>query len=155
MDATLIALSLVPFALTGTVAPQVPATARLDMRRLYAISPLRVIGCFATGVTNGAFWGLAPVFAQGIGLSVADISIFMSSVIFGGMAMQLQVGVTEIVHAPRNADSLEQHIDAAICRRARKSARAASSPLIIKETAGGTPRANLTRGDHGERLVVI
>jgi MFS family permease len=92
LGATLIALSLVPFALTGTVAPQVPATARLDMRRLYAISPLGVIGCFGTGVTTGAFWGLAPVFAQGIGLSVAEISIFMSSVIVGAMALQLRVG---------------------------------------------------------------
>lgn len=92
LSATLISLSLVPFALTRSVAPQVPETARLDMRRLYTISPLGVIGCFATGVTNGAFWGLAPVFAHGTGLSVAQISIFMSSVIVGGMALQLQVG---------------------------------------------------------------
>lgn len=92
LSSALISLSLVPFALTTRVAPEVAATAGLDIRRLYAISPLGMVGCFATGVTNGAFWGLGPLFAQGIGLSVAGISIFMSAVIFGGVALQLPLG---------------------------------------------------------------
>jgi MFS family permease len=92
LSSALISLSLVPFALTTRVAPAVPATAGLDIRRLYAISPLGIVGCFATGLTNGAFWGLGPLFAQGIGLSVAGISIFMSAVILGGVALQLPLG---------------------------------------------------------------
>jgi MFS family permease len=92
LSSALISLSLVPFALTTRVAPEVPPTAGLDIRRLYQISPLGIVGCFAAGVTNGAFWGLGPLFAQGIGLSVAGISIFMSAVIFGGMALQLPLG---------------------------------------------------------------
>jgi MFS family permease len=92
LSSVLISLALVPFALTTRVAPEVPATAGLDLRRLYAVSPLGIVGCFAVGVTNGAFWGLGPLFAQGIGLSVAGISIFMSAVIFGGMALQLPLG---------------------------------------------------------------
>lgn len=92
LSAMLISLALVPFALTTSVAPAVPATASLDLRKLYAVSPLGVVGCFATGVTTGAFWGLAPVFAHRIGLSVAEISIFMSAVIVGGMALQLPLG---------------------------------------------------------------
>lgn len=92
LSSALISLSLVPFVLTTRVAPEVPATAGLDIRRMYAISPLGIAGCFATGLTNGAFWGLGPLFAQGIGLSVAGISIFMSAVIFGGMALQLPLG---------------------------------------------------------------
>ena len=92
LSSALIALSLVPFALTTSVAPEVPATASLDVRRLYQISPLGIVGCFAAGVTNCAFWGLGPLFAQGIGLPVAGISIFMSAVIFGGMALQLPLG---------------------------------------------------------------
>jgi hypothetical protein len=92
LSSALISLSLVPFALTTRVAPQVAATAGLDIRRLYRVSPLGIAGCFAAGLTNGAFWGLGPLFAQGIGLSVAGISIFMSAVIFGGMALQLPLG---------------------------------------------------------------
>src|SRR5690606_7237946 len=89
---TLISLSLFPFALTRRAAPEVPAMAGLDLRRVYEISPLGIIGCFAVGVGNGAFWGLGPLFAQGIGLPVAGISIFMSAVIVGGMLMQVPLG---------------------------------------------------------------
>jgi MFS family permease len=92
LSSALIALSLVPFALTTSVAPAVPPAASMDLRRLYQISPLGIVGCFAAGVTNGAFWGLGPLFAHGIGLPVAGISIFMSAVIFGGMALQLPLG---------------------------------------------------------------
>jgi MFS family permease len=92
LSSALISLSLVPFVLTTRVAPEVPATAGFDLRRMYAISPLGIVGCFGTGLTNGAFWGLGPLFAQGIGLSVAGISIFMSAVIFGGVALQLPLG---------------------------------------------------------------
>src|SRR5690606_25948500 len=92
LSSTLISLSLVPFALTRRAAPEVPAMAGLDLRRVYEISPLGIIGCFAVGVGNGAFWGLGPLFAQGIGLPVAGISIFMSAVIFGGMLMQVPLG---------------------------------------------------------------
>src|SRR5690606_7672527 len=66
LSSTLISLSLVPFALTRRAAPEVPAMAGLDLRRVYEISPLGIIGCFAVGVGNGAFWGLGPLFAQGI-----------------------------------------------------------------------------------------
>lgn len=92
LGSVLISLSLVPFTLTTRVAPQVPLTGGLDLRQLYLISPLGIVGCFATGVSNGAFWGLGPLFAQGIGLSVAEISIFMSAVIVGGMIMQVPLG---------------------------------------------------------------
>ncbi|HLT02118.1 MAG TPA: MFS transporter [Geminicoccaceae bacterium] len=92
LSSTLISLSLVPFALTRRAAPEVPAMAGLDLRRVYEISPLGIIGCFAVGVGNGAFWGLGPLFAQGIGLPVAGISIFMSAVIVGGMLMQVPLG---------------------------------------------------------------
>jgi len=92
LSSLLITLSLVPFALTRSIAPRVPDTGRLSVRELYAISPLGIVGCLAAGVSNGAFWGLGPLFAHEIGLPVAHISIFMSSVIVGGMILQLPIG---------------------------------------------------------------
>lgn len=88
----LISLSLVPFALTNRTAPRVPASNRLGMRELFRISPLGIIGCFATGLGNGAFWGLAAVFAHAVGLSISHIAIFMSSVILGGIVGQWPIG---------------------------------------------------------------
>jgi MFS family permease len=87
-----LSLSLVPIALTKSVAPNVPPSARVHLRGLLAISPLGVVGCFAVGLANGAFWGMAPVFGREIGLSVSHISFFMSAVILGGLVMQVPIG---------------------------------------------------------------
>lgn len=92
LSSMLISVSLVPIALTDRIAPTVPASGRLSMRALLRISPLGIIGCLAIGMSNGAFWGLAPVFAHAIGLSVAQIATFMSFVILGGIAAQWPVG---------------------------------------------------------------
>lgn len=92
VSSLLISISMVPFALTDRTAPRVTASGRLGMRALFRISPLGIIGCFAIGMSNGAFWGMAPVFAHSIGLSVAEIAIFMTSVILGGIAGQWPIG---------------------------------------------------------------
>ncbi|MEL6363666.1 MAG: MFS transporter [Pseudomonadota bacterium] len=51
----LISLSLVPVALTKSSAPQPIAEAKLDLKKLTAVSPLAAFGSFAVGAANGAF----------------------------------------------------------------------------------------------------
>lgn len=85
-------LALVPIAITRMTQPQQVAVPRLDIRRLVTISPLGVGGALVTGLGNGAFWGLGPLYAQGIGYGETDIAIFMSAVIFGGALLQLPIG---------------------------------------------------------------
>jgi MFS family permease len=56
------------------------------------ISPLGVGGALATGLGNGAFWGLGALYVHNLGYTQADIAMFMSAVIFGGALLQLPIG---------------------------------------------------------------
>lgn len=88
----LLSVALVPVALSPSAGPPPPSRNALNLLALYRISPLGVIGCFAVGLSNAAFYSLAPLFGQSLGLSVAAIAQFMTLTIFAGMVMQWPVG---------------------------------------------------------------
>ncbi|MEX2617837.1 MAG: MFS transporter [Alphaproteobacteria bacterium] len=88
----LIAIGLVPVALTTATAPRPIQQTRLRIRWLYSISPVAVLGCIAVGMANGAFWGLAPVYARLNGLPVSEIAFFMAVTIIGGAILQFPLG---------------------------------------------------------------
>lgn len=92
LASVLLSLGLVPVALTEVKEPPIVEAARLGLRKLYAISPLGVVGCIFSGVGSGAFWGLGPVFASGIGLDPAGIAGFMGLTVLGGIVMLWPVG---------------------------------------------------------------
>jgi MFS family permease len=87
-----ITLSLVPIGLTRSAAPQPIAEVKLRLRRLYGMSPAGVAGCFFVGLSNGAFAGLAPVFATRQGLSITGVALFMSVAVVGGALAQYPIG---------------------------------------------------------------
>src|SRR5690606_11570585 len=70
--AIMITLSLVPVSMGDRSNPKPPDEFRLDLASVWRISPLASIGCIAIGTTNGAFRIVGPVYAEQIGLSVAD-----------------------------------------------------------------------------------
>ncbi len=90
--AILISLAIFPISLSTSKAPMAVSTTKLNIRRLIRISPLAVAGCFAVGLSSGAFWAVAPVFVQKLGYSVLMVSIFMSVVVFSGAIMQWPIG---------------------------------------------------------------
>lgn len=90
--AILIALALVPVAVTRAVAPAPVAAARLRPGRLYKASPLGVVGIFLVALANSAYWGLTPVFVQRIGYGIAEVSLVMAALLVGGAVAQYPVG---------------------------------------------------------------
>jgi len=88
----MITLSLVPVSLGDRSNPTPPEDVKLDLGRAWRISPLAAIGCIAVGVTNSAFRTLSPVYAEEIGMSVADIVTFVSVGIIGGALIQYPLG---------------------------------------------------------------
>ncbi|MCR9269385.1 MAG: MFS transporter [Hyphomonadaceae bacterium] len=88
----LISIALVPVALTRSSAPAPLASAKLDLAKLYKVSPVGAAGALATGLANAAFWGLAPVFVQRIGYETATVGAFMSVAIIGGAIFQFPLG---------------------------------------------------------------
>lgn len=88
----MITFSLVPVSLADRSNPAPPEDVKLDLPRVWRISPLGSIGCIAVGVTNSAFRTLSPVYAEEIGMSVADVVTFVSVGIFGGALIQYPLG---------------------------------------------------------------
>jgi MFS family permease len=96
--AMLICLSIVPLSLTPTLTPTPIPSARLDLRGLYKVSPVGVVGCLLAGVVEGAFWSLGPVFAQGRDMATTDIAMLMAAFVFGGTLSQWPLGwISDII----------------------------------------------------------
>ncbi|MBO6638291.1 MAG: MFS transporter [Roseitalea sp.] len=88
----MITLSLVPVSLADRSNPRPPAEFKFDLRGIWTLSPLACMGCVTVGATNGAFRLIGPLYAEGIGLSITDVAIFMSVGIVGGAVLQYPLG---------------------------------------------------------------
>lgn len=91
-SAILLSLAVLPVVLTKVKQPDIENLAPLSIKRLYAISPLGIVGTTATGIMLGAFYALGPLFVQRLGMSLADVGLFTSIVIVGGVLMQWPLG---------------------------------------------------------------
>lgn len=85
-------LALVPVLLTGATGPSPVPSKRMSMVELFGISPVGLIGTLAAGFCNSSVNNLGAVYAAEINLSVAQVSLFMASVLVGGMLLQLPIG---------------------------------------------------------------
>jgi MFS family permease len=88
----LVSLGAVPVALSKSPSPDLPIEVAVDVRRLFRISPAGTIGCLATGLANGAFWSLAPVFTASVSDDVTLAAWFMTSTVIGGALAQWPLG---------------------------------------------------------------
>ena len=93
VSAILLSLAALPVVLTKAVQPEIRATKPLTLKKLYAISPLGIVGVCATGLMLGAFYALGPVFVSQLGLGLSDVAFFTSCVIAGGVILQWPLGM--------------------------------------------------------------
>ena len=80
---------LVPVGLTRLPQPAPQPVPPLRVRRLIRMAPVGIGGVITVGLANGAFWALAPVYAQLLGFHTSGIAAFMSTFIIGGALIQL------------------------------------------------------------------
>ena len=88
----LFSLALVPVLLTRSRAPVPVHSRRMQVRALFRIAPLGVFGVFCCGLINSSIHGLSPVFATNIGLTEAQLSTFMATLIMSGLFLQWPIG---------------------------------------------------------------
>src|SRR5712671_3507688 len=87
-----LALSVLPLAQTRSEPPETPPVPQLRLGWLFRISPVGIVGALVSGVANGTFWSLAPVFAERSGLSAGGVASFMTATIVGAALVQWPVG---------------------------------------------------------------
>jgi len=90
--ALLVCAATLPVVATRQVQPTPQPAQRLELRRLFALAPSAGIGALLSGLGLGAFWGLLPVYARGLGFDLAAVGTYMSAAILGGAALQWPVG---------------------------------------------------------------
>jgi MFS family permease len=89
----IISFALVPIALSRASAPShAVGEAKINLGRLYTLSPFGVVAALLCGITTGSFFALGPVFAQSHGLDTGGIAIFMACGSLGGFAMTWPLG---------------------------------------------------------------
>ncbi|WP_155992211.1 MFS transporter [Fodinicurvata fenggangensis] len=86
------ALSVVPVALTRTVAPTPPSSVNLRLLRLYRLSPVGIVGAFLIGAANGIFWSVAPAYVSALGRDTATVANFMALAVISGAVAQWPLG---------------------------------------------------------------
>ncbi|MCB2074643.1 MAG: MFS transporter [Novosphingobium sp.] len=88
----LLSLTVIPVALTRMAEPVIEEVQTFRLGRLYATSPLGLFGVASTGAMLGAFYAMAAIHAQRIGMSNLAIASLLSSVIAGGIVLQWPLG---------------------------------------------------------------
>lgn len=86
------ALSLFPLTLTKPQEPVMHGASRIKTRELFFLSPLGFCGGIVSGILLAAIYGLVPVYAKEIGLTIAEIGNLMALLIFGGLLFQWPLG---------------------------------------------------------------
>ncbi|MPL73138.1 putative MFS family arabinose efflux permease [Rhodobacter sp. 140A] len=92
IPSVLVSLAFTPILLSVAPAPTFAEVQRLNFRKLFAASPLGVVGMFVMGGVFSAVFGMASVWGTQAGLSVPQISIFIASIYIGGLIAQYPIG---------------------------------------------------------------
>ena len=92
LAAMLVTIAVVPLSLTRMQAPTIEGAERVSLLALYRLSPVGVSGALIAGLLVNAFYSMAPVYADRIGLPTDRLSLFMASAIVGAMLLAWPVG---------------------------------------------------------------
>ena len=88
----LISVSFAPILLSVSPTPSFETTRPMSIGRLLKTSPLGCAGMFLLGGVFSAQFGMSAVYGAKAGLSVAQISIFISAIYIGAMILQYPLG---------------------------------------------------------------
>ncbi|CAB0150206.1 putative MFS-type transporter YcaD [Pseudidiomarina piscicola] len=91
--ALLINLALIPILISVTVEPTTHEAKKVPIRSLLKLVPLGIVNAFIMQACYSMFYGIGPMYAIYIGLSITQVSLFMASFIFGGMVAQAPIGL--------------------------------------------------------------
>jgi len=88
----LVSLALIPMLLSSGRTPPFDTPRPVGVLQLYRVSPTGVVGYFGVMMANGAYFGMTAVYGREIGLSIRDVSLLVSLITLGGMALQWPLG---------------------------------------------------------------
>lgn len=91
--ALLINLALIPILISVSVEPTTHEPRKVPIWGLFKLVPLGIVNAFIMQACYAMFYGIGPMYATYIGLSIPQVSLFMASFILGGMISQAPIGL--------------------------------------------------------------
>lgn len=88
----LIAIAIFPVGLTRLRQPEAPEETNIQIRKLWSVSPVGMIGMFCVGGLTMTLQGFAPIYAGTLEYSPADIGLMMLIMQLGLLVVQLPLG---------------------------------------------------------------
>lgn len=92
IPSVLVSLAFAPILLSASPTPAFDTTKGMTLRQLFVVSPTGIVGMCCVGMAFGALFGMGAIWGAQAGLSVAEISLFMSAIFLGGMVLQMPIG---------------------------------------------------------------
>ena len=88
----LLALAILPMAMTSVDPPAEPRSVRPRLLWLIRAAPLSCLAALGAGAANGASFALGPIFAVGVGMSSDKAPLFTSAIVIGSALGVFPVG---------------------------------------------------------------
>ena len=92
IPSVLVSIAITPILLSISPVPAFDTTKPLSLRELFDVSPLGCVGMFLLGGVFAAQFGMAAVYGTEAGLSVVQISTFVSTFFVGAVLLQYPIG---------------------------------------------------------------
>ena len=92
ISSVVVSLAFAPVLLSASKSPDFSATKPMKIKNLIAASPLACTGMFLVGGVFAAQFGMSAVYGQRIGLSVQQISFFISAIYISALVLQFPIG---------------------------------------------------------------
>ncbi|KQI73111.1 MFS transporter [Loktanella sp. 5RATIMAR09] len=88
----LVSLAFAPVLLSVRPMPAFASTKPMKLRNLINASPLACFGMFMLGGVFSAQFGMSAVYGSRVGLSVSEISLFISAIYIAALILQYPIG---------------------------------------------------------------
>ncbi|WP_439140364.1 MFS transporter [Roseicyclus sp.] len=88
----LVSISFAPILLSVQPAPAFQASRPMSLLSLYRASPFGTVGMLLMGAVYAMQFGMGSVYATEMGLTLGQISLFMSGIFLGAIVMQYPMG---------------------------------------------------------------
>ena len=92
IPSVLVSLAFAPILLSIRPMPQFAQTKPMTIRRLIEASPLGCVGMFLLGGIFSAQFGMSAIYGVRVGLSVSQISVFVSVIYVSALVVQYPIG---------------------------------------------------------------
>ena len=126
----LLALAIVPMAMTSVDPPAQPRSVRPRLIWLVRMAPIPCFAVLAAGAANGALFALGPVFAVEIGMNASSVPLFTSSIVLGSALGVLPIALISD-RVDRRLVMAAVMIAGAACEAALSRVAAPGASLIV------------------------